>query len=91
MILLVNNNIKNFTMPNYGNPRYWDRRYQENEGQMYDWLEGYASLKHLFQNKIDRNSRILILGCGNSKLGEEIYDDGFQNIYNIDISSTVIS
>ena len=27
---------------------------------------------------------ILILGCGNSKLGEELYEDGFKNIVGVD-------
>ena len=33
---------------------------------------------------------MLILGCGNAKFSEDLYDDGFENIYNIDISSVVI-
>ena len=33
---------------------------------------------------------ILNLGCGNSILSEELYDKGFKNIYNIDISPIVI-
>ncbi len=32
-----------------------------------------------------------MLGCGNSLLSEEMYDDGFNNITNIDISPIVIS
>lgn len=30
------------------------------------------------------------LGCGNSELSEDMYDDGFLNIYNIDIAANVI-
>eukprot|EP00359_Climacostomum_virens_P001159 CAMPEP_0204897032 /NCGR_PEP_ID=MMETSP1397-20131031/508_1 /ASSEMBLY_ACC=CAM_ASM_000891 /TAXON_ID=49980 /ORGANISM="Climacostomum Climacostomum virens, Strain Stock W-24" /LENGTH=163 /DNA_ID=CAMNT_0052064731 /DNA_START=1381 /DNA_END=1872 /DNA_ORIENTATION=+ len=33
---------------------------------------------------------ILNVGCGNSRLSEEMLDDGFQNIMNIDFSQTVI-
>ena len=32
-----------------------------------------------------------MLGCGNAKLSEEMYNDGFKNIENIDISQTVIT
>ncbi|XP_026387875.1 methyltransferase-like protein 13 [Papaver somniferum] len=35
--------------------------------------------------------QILVPGCGNSKLSENVYDAGFQNITNIDFSKVVIS
>ena len=35
--------------------------------------------------------RILILGCGNAEFSEDLYDDGFTNVLNIDISPVVIS
>ena len=31
-----------------------------------------------------------MLGCGNAKFSEDLYDTGFKNIYNVDISSVVI-
>lgn len=34
--------------------------------------------------------KILVIGCGNSKMSEEMYDDGFTNLTNIDISQVVI-
>ena len=34
--------------------------------------------------------KILNIGCGNSKLSEWMYDDGYLNITNIDISQTCI-
>ena len=33
---------------------------------------------------------ILNLGCGNSILAEELYDNGFKKVYNNDISAEVI-
>lgn len=32
-----------------------------------------------------------MLGCGNSKLSEQMYDDGYLNLVNIDISESVIN
>lgn len=78
-------------MPNYGDPKYWDKRYSENEGSMFDWLEDYRSLKPLFQDLVKPEYKILVLGCGNAEFSEDLYDDGFHNIYNIDISSVVIN
>ena len=58
---------------------------------MFDWLEDYQSLKPLIEELVpDRNSRILIIGCGNAPLSEDMYDDGYELIHNIDISSVVI-
>lgn len=79
-------------MPNYGDPKYWDKRYSDNEGTVFDWLEDYQSLKPLLDEFIPNKetARILIIGCGNAPLSEDMYDDGYKNIFNIDISSVVI-
>ena len=34
--------------------------------------------------------KILILGCGNANFSEDLYDAGYENIWNIDISSVCI-
>jgi len=31
-----------------------------------------------------------MLGCGNSKMSEDMFEDGYQQITNVDISFTVI-
>ncbi len=77
-------------MPNYGDPKYWDKRYSENEGSMFDWLEDFKSLKPLLSDLLTPSSKILILGCGNAEFSEDLYDAGYHNIHNIDISSVVI-
>lgn len=57
-------------------------------------LEDYESLQPLIEqacgDSVKGDMRILNLGCGNSILPEEMFDDGFANIFNIDISQTVI-
>lgn len=78
-------------MPNYGDPKYWDKRYKDNEGTIFDWLEDYHSLKPLFEDYITKDQKIINLGCGNGALTEDMYDDGYTNITNIDISSVVIN
>jgi len=44
---------------------------------MFDWLEDYLSLKSLLQDYLNKEHKILILGCGNAKFSEDLYDDGF--------------
>lgn len=77
-------------MPNYGDPKYWDKRYRNNSGSMFDWLEDYNSLKSMIKELANPESKVLILGCGNAEFSEHMYDDGYKNIYNIDISTVVI-
>lgn len=67
-------------MANYGDEQYWDKRYTEQEGRLFDWLEDYESLKPIFERFMLRSDRILMLGCGNSELSEKMYDDGFVNV-----------
>lgn len=38
-----------------------------------------------------KTDKILNIGCGNSRLSEEMYEDGYENITNIDFSTKVIS
>lgn len=77
-------------MPNYGDPKYWDKRYTEHVGSTFDWLEDYNSLKAILDEFLKPDSKILVLGCGNACFSEDLYDDGYKNITNIDISSVVI-
>lgn len=78
-------------MPNYGDPKYWEDRYNEINTTTFDWLEDYESLKPIIDDmKLDKTCKILNLGCGNSEFSENMYDDNYQNIYNIDICDNVI-
>ncbi|KAH7913846.1 S-adenosyl-L-methionine-dependent methyltransferase [Hygrophoropsis aurantiaca] len=76
----------------YGTKAYWDARYtQESSDASFDWFKSYSDLKpHICDLIPDKNARVLMLGCGNSKFSEEMYDDGYKNIVNIDYSSVVI-
>ncbi|KAG8854443.1 hypothetical protein FRB96_007505 [Tulasnella sp. 330] len=74
----------------YGTQRYWEERYTRDEGT-HDWFKSYDEIKELLHDLIpDRNSRILMLGCGNSTLSENMWQAGYKNIVNIDYSEVVI-
>ena len=79
-------------MPDYGEAKYWDDRYKKSGKEVsFDWLENYATLKeHLSEFLTSPDIKILILGCGNAEFSEELYDDGFHNIFNVDISPVCI-
>lgn len=67
----------------------------------FDWYNTYGPLRFAIRKFLVPDAdtahdeyddmEILIAGCGNSTLGCEMYDDGFHNITNIDISEVVIN
>ena len=78
-------------MSNYGDIKYWVSRYQSQKGTTFDWLQDYDSMKEILEKySIDKDSRILNVGCGNSEIGEKLYEDKYKHIYNIDICQNVI-
>lgn len=80
-------------MPNYGDAKYWDERYARKDMcDTFDWLEGYSQLKEVLLKFLPKGneSKILVLGCGNAEFSEDMYDDGYKDITNVDISDVVI-
>ncbi|KAG9459913.1 hypothetical protein H6P81_004421 [Aristolochia fimbriata] len=73
----------------YGEPSYWDKRYSKDPAP-FDWYQKYPALAPLFQLYLRHHHRILLVGCGNSTLGDDMVKDGYQDVVNIDISSVVI-
>mmetsp|Transcript_97496 Transcript_97496/g.281311 ORF Transcript_97496/g.281311 Transcript_97496/m.281311 type:complete len:216 (+) Transcript_97496:65-712(+) len=76
----------------YGSgPRFWDARYRRSSAP-FDWLENYADVQGLIEEatKGDFSCRILHTGCGNSLMPEQMYDEGYRHIVNIDTSAVVI-
>ncbi|KAH9913991.1 S-adenosyl-L-methionine-dependent methyltransferase [Epithele typhae] len=76
----------------YGSKEYWDQRYNlESEEQSFDWFKSYADVADLLREIVPvKSSRILMLGCGNSTLSQDMYEDGFKNIVNTDYSRVLI-
>ncbi|CAG8639306.1 6868_t:CDS:2, partial [Ambispora gerdemannii] len=99
----IDNNDNDDVIPNdvraYRDKEYWDMRYQkemitsEINTKTFDWFKTYKDLKPLFNVHLTHNSpKILMLGCGNSTLSENLYDDNtnYRQITNIDFSKIVI-
>ncbi|KAK6143188.1 hypothetical protein DH2020_023536 [Rehmannia glutinosa] len=76
---------------NYGDALYWDARYiQEANCGSFDWYQRYSALRPFIRKYISPNSRVLMVGCGNAVISEDMVKDGFEDIMNIDISSVAI-
>ena len=76
-------------MTNYGKNEYWEDRYQKDK-EPFDWLQRYSPpngnshMKDIITQYAQPNHQILIVGCGNSRMPEEMYEEGFTNMTCID-------
>lgn len=82
--LLPKSSVKEFQLK-----EYWDSFFSK-RSSAFEWYGEYTDHCHLLHKYLKNTSRILMAGCGNSKLSEDLYDAGFEAIDNIDISSVVI-
>ncbi|XP_077218434.1 S-adenosyl-L-methionine-dependent methyltransferases superfamily protein [Tasmannia lanceolata] len=74
---------------NYGDGLYWDARYIHEAGP-FDWYQRYSALRPFLRKYVPISSRVLMVGCGNAVISEDMVKDGYEDIMNIDISSVVI-
>jgi SAM-dependent methyltransferase len=81
---------ENGTNFHYGQLEYWDDRYSKRI-EPFDWYQTYSDLKEIITPYLEKENKILNVGCGNSTMSEEMYNDGYENITNIDFSSKAIS
>ncbi|KAF9006021.1 S-adenosyl-L-methionine-dependent methyltransferase [Cyathus striatus] len=76
----------------YGTKEYWNIRYaQDTIDADFDWFKTYSDIANIIHELIpNKSSRIIMLGCGNSKLSEDMWDDGYKYIVNTDYSNILI-
>ncbi|KAK4787081.1 hypothetical protein SAY86_010914 [Trapa natans] len=76
----------------YGDAAYWDARYvQDAEMGNFDWYQRYSDLRPFVRMYMPSySSRVLMVGCGNALMSEDMVKDGYKDIVNIDISFVVI-
>ncbi|MFS7905806.1 putative endothelin-converting enzyme 1 [Helianthus anomalus] len=76
---------------NYGDSVYWDARYiHEASAGSFDWYQRYHALRPFLRKYIPTSSRILMVGCGNAVMSEDMVKDGYEDIMNVDISCVAI-
>eukprot|EP00744_Colponema_vietnamica_P001055 GILI01001795.1.p1 GENE.GILI01001795.1~~GILI01001795.1.p1 ORF type:complete len:208 (+),score=61.85 GILI01001795.1:40-663(+) len=76
-------------MAQYGKSDYWEERYSR-DPEPFDWYQRWGGLKDIFLPFVQPSHRIIMVGAGNSRLSEEMWDEGFHQILNIDISRVVV-
>uniref|UniRef100_A0A0B6ZBE2 Methyltransferase domain-containing protein n=1 Tax=Arion vulgaris TaxID=1028688 RepID=A0A0B6ZBE2_9EUPU len=74
----------------FSHPDYWDRFFKKRGKIPFEWYGEYPQLHGVIHKYITPSNTVLVVGCGNSALSENMYDNGLQNLTNIDISDVVI-
>ena len=75
----------------YGDETYWENRYAgPNAKEQFDFYHRYSGLKEYLTPYLKKEDLVLNLGCGTSRLAEEMYDDGFERVISIDFSATAV-
>ncbi|XP_054285065.1 eEF1A lysine and N-terminal methyltransferase homolog [Macrosteles quadrilineatus] len=69
---------------------YWDSFFRKRGKRAFEWYGEYPELCGILHKYIRPKDKTLVIGCGNSTLSSDLYDVGYRQITNIDVSSVVI-
>ncbi|XP_068982762.1 eEF1A lysine and N-terminal methyltransferase homolog [Bombus flavifrons] len=83
-------NILPKTHEEFSQVEYWNTFFKKRGKRNFEWYGEYPELCGIFLKYIKVKDNILIVGCGNSTVSMCLYDAGYRNITNIDISHIVI-
>ncbi|XP_028817963.1 eEF1A lysine and N-terminal methyltransferase isoform X1 [Denticeps clupeoides] len=79
------------TAAEFSSAGYWEHFFRQRGGKAFEWYGDYHSLCGVLHKYIKTRDQVLVVGCGNSELSEQLYDVGYRQLTNIDISETVVS
>merc|ERR1711957_1005380 len=71
--------ILNEKMAQYGKAEYWEDRYNKDK-EPFDWYQRYSGIKDIITQYVTPSFQILNVGCGNSLLTEEMYEDVYKQM-----------
>lgn len=74
----------------FHSPEYWDKFFIKRGSKAFEWYGEYPELCGVLHKYIKTKDKLLVVGCGNSVISENLYDVGYHGIVNIDISDVVI-
>ena len=81
--------VKSLVGEDYGEAEYWENRYKAEEEQ-YEWFLPWSQTIEFIEKYVREAHIALNLGCGNSRMSEEMLNSGIDCVMSIDISPTVI-
>ncbi|XP_034565871.1 eEF1A lysine and N-terminal methyltransferase [Notolabrus celidotus] len=75
----------------FSSAEYWEKFFKKRGERAFEWYGDYNSLCGVLHRYIKVPDQVLVVGCGNSELSEQLYDVGYKHLTNIDISETVVT
>ncbi|XP_060888061.1 eEF1A lysine and N-terminal methyltransferase [Labrus mixtus] len=75
----------------FSSAEFWEKFFKKRGEKAFEWYGDYNSLCGLVHRYIKVPDQVLVVGCGNSELSEQLYDVGYKHLTNIDISETVVT
>lgn len=79
------------TAEEFSSAEYWERFFKNRGEKAFEWYGDYNKLCGVLHKYIKVQDKVLVVGCGNSELSEQLYDVGYKHLTNIDISETVVN
>ncbi|XP_047443253.1 eEF1A lysine and N-terminal methyltransferase [Mugil cephalus] len=79
------------TAEEFSSAGYWERFFKKRGEKAFEWYGDYNKLCGVLHKYIKVQDKVLVVGCGNSELSEQLYDVGYKHLINIDISETVVT
>uniref|UniRef100_A0A3Q3VYE2 eEF1A lysine and N-terminal methyltransferase n=1 Tax=Mola mola TaxID=94237 RepID=A0A3Q3VYE2_MOLML len=79
------------TAEEFSSAEYWERFFKKRGEKSFEWYGDYNKLCGVLHKYIKVQHKVLVVGCGNSELSEQLYDVGYKHLTNIDISETVVA
>ncbi|XP_015687503.1 eEF1A lysine and N-terminal methyltransferase isoform X1 [Protobothrops mucrosquamatus] len=75
----------------FASSEYWDRFFRKRGERAFEWYgEWSGGLGSTLGRYLRLRDSILVVGCGNSELSEQLYDEGYHNIISVDINEQVV-
>lgn len=79
------------TAEEFSSAEYWEKFFKKRGEKAFEWYGDYNKLCGVLHKYIKMQDKVLVVGCGNSELSEQMYDVGYKHLTNIDISETVVN
>lgn len=81
-----------YSKKHFGKQVYWEEYYHANKDS-FEWYHNYKFMRDIVSQYIQepKETKMLNVGCGISKLPEELYNDGFRDIISIDFIDEVVT
>uniref|UniRef100_A0A1I7YYS4 Methyltranfer_dom domain-containing protein n=1 Tax=Steinernema glaseri TaxID=37863 RepID=A0A1I7YYS4_9BILA len=82
------NNLLPKNVDEFAEPEYWEKFNKRTNN--FEWYGSFADLRQNLSRYLKPSYKYLQIGCGNSNLASDMYDEGFKDIMSIDIDEKSI-